>query len=143
MQRAPWAKTSISTSRPEGPFICCSSICRVILATWSRFSSLAVTITSAYCDQKRTLQEDANVLYGTDVTFDLEQCLNESADDAKAIIDEATDTLSTKVSDSFNATANYGSRVWSDIKAAARKAVDYTDSNFTNLWISATSWFTE
>lgn len=36
---------------------------------------------SDYCDQKRPLQDDAGVLYDTDVEFDLEQCLDESAAD--------------------------------------------------------------
>ena len=98
---------------------------------------------SDYCEQKKALQEDANVLYGTDVEFDLDRCLDESADDAKAIIAEATDTVATKVSDAFDPTADYSSIVWSDIKATAQKAIDYTDLTFTSLWYSVASWFTE
>ena len=73
----------------------------------------------------------------------LELALEDSADDAKAIIAEATDVVTAKVSHAFDSTADYSSEVWSDIKAAARNAIDYTDSTFTNLWNSATSWFTE
>ena len=98
---------------------------------------------SDYCDQKRALREDANMLYGTDVEFDLEQCLDESADDAKAIIAEATDAVATKVSDAFDFTADYSNEVWADIKSAARSAIAYTDTAFTNLWNWTTSWFTE
>ena len=83
------------------------------------------------------------MLYSTDIEFDLEQCLEESADEAQAIISEATDTVANKVSDAFDSTAHYSREVWSDIKAAVQKAIDYTDSTFTSLWISATSWFTE
>jgi uncharacterized membrane protein YdfJ with MMPL/SSD domain len=63
---------------------------------------------SDYCNEKKELQEEANILYGTAIKFDLDQCLEESAEDAKAIIDEATDTVATKVSDAFDFTADYG-----------------------------------
>ena len=98
---------------------------------------------SSYCEQKAELQVEANILYGTDIEFDFEQCIQECTDDAKAILTEATDTVATKVSDVFDSIVHYSNEVWSDIKAAAIHAFDYTDTKFTSLWNSATSWFTE
>jgi len=89
--------------------------------------ALAAVMTSMaisdYCDEKRTLQEDANLLYGTDVAFDLERCLYESADDAKAIIAEATDTVATKVSKAFESTANTEARCGLTVSVRALQPV--------------------
>lgn len=98
---------------------------------------------SHYCDEKRALQEDANVLYGTNTKFHLDRCLDESADDAKAIIAEATDTVTAKVSDALDYTQQFSKELRADIKAATNSAIDYTNSALANLWNSMASWFTE
>ena len=72
---------------------------------------------SDYCDEKKALQDDANLLYGTNVEFDLDRCLDESAEDVKAIIAQATDAVTAKVSDAFDYTQQYGTKLWADIKA--------------------------
>ena len=74
---------------------------------------------AGYCEEKRSLQEDANVLFGTNTEFDLDRCLEESSGDAKVIVAEATDTVTAKVSSAFDYTERYSKELWADIKAGA------------------------
>ena len=53
---------------------------------------------SYYCEDKKELQEDENLLFGTDKSFDNEQCLAEAQQDSKEMITEAKEA----VSESFN-----------------------------------------
>jgi cytochrome c biogenesis factor len=108
--------------------------------------AVAATMTAVevmdHCEQKAELQDEANILYGTDIEFDFQQCIQESTDNAKAILTEAKATATSRISDAFDMAERYSSHVWSDIKATAQHAIDYTVSSFTDLWNSATSWFT-
>ena len=108
----------------SGRRVASTALAAVTMGTFAVAGVMTSMEISDYCEQKRTLQDDANLLYGTDVAFDFERCLYESADDAKAIIDEATDTVTTKISNAFASTVNYGSRVWANIKAATNNAID-------------------
>jgi len=53
---------------------------------------------SYYCEDKKELQEDENLLFGTDESFNNEVCLAEAEQDSKALIVEAKEA----VTDSFN-----------------------------------------
>ena len=70
-------------------------------ATFGTVAVAAMTAAevSDYCDQKKELQEEANILHGTDVEFDFQQCIQESTDDAKAIFTEAKMTVTSTFSE--------------------------------------------
>ncbi|MGB5198417.1 MAG: hypothetical protein WBN68_11080 [Sedimenticolaceae bacterium] len=109
--------------------------------------AVAVAMTSMeisdYCEEKETLQKDANLLYGTDVAFDLETCIEESQDDANAILSEATDTVMQTVEDAFDKTGEYSREAWANVKRATGDALDSTSGALSDIWESAKSWFAD
>ncbi|HKJ76118.1 MAG TPA: hypothetical protein VKA64_02855 [Gammaproteobacteria bacterium] len=63
--------------------------------------AVAITMTTMevndYCDEKRELQKEANILYGEDVAFDWEQCYEEGKEDAKMILADAKGTAARRI----------------------------------------------
>lgn len=96
-----------------------------------------------YCEQQKELQEDLDVLNGTTTEFDLDECLQHSKEDAKAIYAEVKNSVSDTVAGTFESTSSYADELWGDVKALTKSAIDYTDAGFSAAWRSATSWFNE
>lgn len=69
--------------------------------------TVAVTATMAgmevndYCEEKRALREEANLLYGTDAEFDWGRCYEEGKADATVMLADLKDSAFRKVSGLF------------------------------------------
>ncbi|NOQ77313.1 MAG: hypothetical protein GQ475_05920 [Methylococcaceae bacterium] len=57
---------------------------------------------SYYCEDKKELQEDENLLFDTNETFDNEQCLAEAQQDSKQLIIEVKETASQSLNDAWD-----------------------------------------
>ncbi|MDC9725938.1 MAG: hypothetical protein PSN44_08505 [Gammaproteobacteria bacterium] len=57
---------------------------------------------SYYCEDKRELQEDENLLFGTSESFDNDQCLEEAQHDSKQLITEAKEAASQSLNDAWD-----------------------------------------
>ncbi len=64
--------------------------------------AIAALETSYYCEDKKELQDDENVLFGTAKDFDNEQCLAEAQQDSKAMIAEAKEAVSESFNDAWD-----------------------------------------
>jgi ElaB/YqjD/DUF883 family membrane-anchored ribosome-binding protein len=84
-----------------------------------------------------------DLINGTSTEFDLDQCFEQSGEDAKAIYAEAKSVVTSAAADAHDSTKDYGEELWTDFKAATNDAINYTDGRFAELWDSATSGFTE
>lgn len=73
-----------------------------------------------YCEEKAALQEEANILYGTDDTVDMERCFEEGKQDSKALFVELRTSSADAVSNAFEATANYSAEKWDAVWEWAR-----------------------
>jgi len=60
---------------------------------------------SYYCEDKKELQEDENLLFGTDKSFNNEVCLAEAQQDSKAMIAEAKEAVSQSFNDAWDSLA--------------------------------------
>ena len=109
--------------------------------------AVAVAMTSMeiadYCSEKKDLQEEANVLHGTNVEFDTEQCVEESKDDAEALLTEAKTAVTSSVSDAFESTAHYSKELWASAKTATGHAYDSTSFALGKMWDRTQLWLTD
>ena len=96
-----------------------------------------------YCEEQKELQADLDILDGTSTEYDLDKCIEQSGEHAKAIYAEAKSAVTSAAADALDSTKNYSQALWTDIKAATNDAIDYTDGRFSELWESATSWFSD
>jgi hypothetical protein len=96
-----------------------------------------------YCEEKQDLQEDANILYQTEVTFDFDQCIQEGKKDSVTIMSEVKESSITMVSSALNDISQYSINKWADVKDASLQALQSTGNGAGVLWDSITSWLVE
>ncbi len=105
--------------------------------------AVAVTMTSLemadYCEEKEPLQEDENVLNGTAIEFDLDQCLEEAKKESKEILNDLKDSSVAAVSKAFNSTVEFSADKWAAIKEAGIQALQSTG----NIWDTTRSQILE
>lgn len=112
-------------------------------ATIGTVAVAAVTTTlevDDYCEDKKSLQEDANILYGTDTTFDLAQCIEEGKQDSKTIMAQVKNSSIEAVSSAFQVTTDYSYEKWALVKQASIRAIQSTGDTAEGLWDTVRSW---
>lgn len=108
--------------------------------------TIAVAVTMAsievidYCGEKQELQEDANILYDTNVTFDYQQCLEEGKNDSQLILNEAITNSGKAVSDTFETTSKYSTEKWDELKESSIEAYNSTSEDADKLWDEVKLW---
>jgi len=107
--------------------------------------TVAVAVTMAsfevydYCEDKKDLQDDFNILYGTNDEFNFEQCIEGGKDESKRILTEVKQSASESVFEAMNSTAEYSGEKWLAIKESSTYAFESTN----DLWESTKEWFAE
>ncbi|MFT5720498.1 MAG: hypothetical protein ACI9W6_000794 [Motiliproteus sp.] len=84
-------------------------------------SSLEV---AAYCDEEKVLQEDENLLYGSAVEFDLQQCYEEGKQEAQVILAELKHSAVSTVADAVSDASVLSAELWSEIKQAVMRRLE-------------------
>ncbi len=93
-----------------------------------------------YCKEKESLQEDANLLHGTDTPFDYELCLQESRDDATEILSEAGESVKVAASEALDTSGDYGRQAWDKVLAAWRQGIEASGEAARGLWATTAAW---
>lgn len=109
--------------------------------------AVAMTVASLevsdYCEEKETLQDDENLLYGSAIEFDLEQCFEEGKVESKAILTELKHSSARTVSDAFSGTSEYSAELWSAIRQAGLHALYSGSAAAEAWWDDAKRWLAE
>jgi len=111
--------------------------------------TVAVVVTMAsievtdYCEDKKSLQEDANILYGTEDEFDFDRCLEEGKEESKIMIDEIKLSTMESVNAAMDSTVEYSNEQWLAIKEASAKAYESSEVATNELWNSLKQWITQ
>lgn len=109
--------------------------------------AVAVTMISLevadYCEEKQQLQEDANILYGTQTEFDLQQCIEGGKEDSRRLFNQPKNSSVKAVRNVFTSKADFSADRWAAIKEANIQALQTTGKAASSVWDAAISWVTE
>lgn len=111
--------------------------------------TVAVVVTVAsievadFCEEKKSLQEDANILYGTKDEFDFDNCLEEGKQDSKIMLDEIKDSTIASANEAIDSTIEYSNEQWLAVKEASAKAFKSSEIATSELWFSLKEWMTQ
>jgi hypothetical protein len=111
--------------------------------------TVAVVVTVAsievadYCEDKKSLQEDSNILYGTNHEFDFDHCLEEAKEESKIILDEIKLSMIESVNTAMDTTIEYSNEQWLAIKEASAQAFKSSEIATNELWFSLKEWMTQ
>lgn len=108
--------------------------------------TVAVAVTLAgfevhdYCEDKETLHNDQNILYGSSEKFSTEECLIEAKDETKRIITEVKQSSKNVVVKAIDSTTTYSNKKWLALKESAAQAYGSSSESTNTLWESTLSW---
>jgi len=104
----------------------------------------AVVITVAglevhdYCEDREELQEDENLLFGTDVTFDYKHCLSDAKNESSEIIISVKKAVPEAVNNAWDETKSFSNEAWESTKKISPDAWISTYNASSSLWKSLT-----
>jgi hypothetical protein len=87
-----------------------------------------------YCEDKKELLAEENILFGSDETFDYKKCLSDAEKESEKILTEVKDSVSNSVQESWESTSNYTQEQWDEL------LVDI-DRTMTKFLKSLAKWF--
>ena len=96
-----------------------------------------------YCEEKKEMQEEENVLFGTNIDLDFNKCIEKGKEDSKSILSELKTSSVKAVSSAFSTTAQYSVEKWDAVRDASVEALQSTGAAAAGLWGSAKSWLKE
>jgi len=111
--------------------------------------TVAVVVTVAsievadYCEEKKSLQEDYNILYETTAEFDFDQCIKEGKEESKIVLDEIKNSTISSANAAIDSTVEYSNEQWLAIKEASAKAYKSSEMATNELWFSLKEWMTQ
>jgi len=111
--------------------------------------TVAVIVTVAsievadYCEEKKSLQEDYNILYETTGEFDFDQCLKEGKEESKIVLDEIKNSTISSANAAIDSTVEYSNEQWLAIKEASANAYKSSEIATNELWFSLKEWMTQ
>ena len=111
--------------------------------------TVAVVVTVAsievadYCEEKKSLQEDYNILYGTKQEFDFNHCLEEGKNESKMMLEEIKLSTTEAVNSAMSSTVEYSNEKWLAIKEASAEVFKSSEIATNELWSSLKEWMTQ
>jgi hypothetical protein len=124
-------KTFVKNS---GKKIATSAIAASTVGTLAVIGAVTAFEMREFCDEKKELLEESNILHDTDIKFDYSVCLKDAKEDSKKFIDEVTDNVSLASSELIKNTKIYSDETWSDIKASIQSTYISTSNFSSDLW---------
>lgn len=127
----------------SGKRVASTALAAATIGTVAVITTMTYLEVSDYCEEKQDLQEDANILYGTKVEFDFDQCVEEGKEDSKRIMSEAKQYSIETASTAFDSTVRYSAEKWAVIKDATMQTLQSTGEGASELWDSTKSWLVD
>ncbi|MFT6624499.1 MAG: putative small secreted protein [Cycloclasticus sp.] len=136
-------KTTKRFATRSGKRVASTALAAATIGTVAVVATMTYLEVSNYCEDKQDLQQDANILYGTDVEFDLDQCVKEGEEDSKRILSEVKEQSIETASNAFDNTVQYSAEKWAAIKTASMQALQESGDGASELWDSTKSWLVD
>jgi hypothetical protein len=99
--------------------------------------AVAVTMTGFeihdYCEDKASLQNEQNILFGTSNTFDFESCIEEGKIESKRILLDVKAAASEHVNNAIESTAQYSHEKWNALKESNNNTFSSVDKATNEL----------
>jgi hypothetical protein len=90
-----------------------------------------------YCDERQALQQQADLLHGTETAFDRERCFEEAKRDMQAILEELRRTGSKALSEALDASARFSEETWARIRVLTEQALESASEALNEFWEAA------
>ncbi len=130
-------------AKRTGKRVASSAVAAATIGTVAVVAVVAGLEVVDYCEEKEALNEEGNILYNRDETFDYEFCLEEGMEDSRQIIETAIDDSSTVVQETWSDTRSYSIELWEEFKASSLDMINSTTESTTDAWDAMWDWMHE
>lgn len=93
-----------------------------------------------YCDEKRELLAEQDLLFDTNSEFDYQICLKEAGADSGRVAEEIKNSASSSVQEAWGDAKDYSDKKWNEITNSLDSMYDSTSTSTRNFWDSMTKW---
>jgi hypothetical protein len=116
----------------SGKKVAITAVSAATIGTVAVIGTLTYLEVSQYCDEKRILNEDANILFDTQESFDMQACLEQGKQDSAFFANEAWKSIK-----------NSGSEVLDNIEKSSNELLDPSRKATAELFESMDKWYQE
>jgi hypothetical protein len=116
----------------SGKKVAVTAVSAATIGTVAVIGTLTYLEISQYCEDKKALNEDANILFDTDKIFDMAACLEQGKQDSTNFANEAWRSIKEK-----------GLDVFESIEQASDELLDPSRKATTELFESIDEWFNQ
>ena len=121
-------------SKRAGKRIASTALAAATIGTVAVAVTMATIEVDDYCDEQRVLQDDANILYGTEVEFDLGQCVDQGLQDSAGLLSEVKHSAGQAVAEALESSAVYSAEAWQAVKQQGVDALQLAGDVAASLW---------
>jgi len=116
----------------SGKKVAITAVSAATIGTVAVIGTLTYLEISQYCDDKKILNEDENILFDTDKQFDMEECLEQGKKDSASFANEAWKNIKQSSDEVFD-----------DIEKSTDELLDPSRRATVELFESIDQWFNQ
>jgi hypothetical protein len=133
-------KTNVSKKfvKRSSKKIASSAVSAATIGTAGVVITVAGLEAHSYCEDKKEIQEDGNLLYGTDIKFDFKQCLIGAKEESSEIIFSVRKAVPKIVDNAWEETKEISSETWESVKNTSTQAWTSALETSSDFWNSLT-----
>ena len=133
-------KTNVSKKfvKRSSKKIASSAVSAATIGTAGVVITVAGLEAHSYCEDKKEIQEDGNLLYGTDIKFDFKQCLIGAKEESSEIIVSVRKAVPKIVDNAWEETKEISSETWESVKNTSTQAWTSALETSSDFWKSLT-----
>lgn len=106
----------------SGKKVAVTAVSAATIGTVAVIGTLTYLEVSQYCDEKKVLNEDANILFNTDEIFDMQACLEQGKQDSAQFANEAWQNVKESSNDAIDDILNSIEKSGDELLDPSRKA---------------------
>ncbi len=114
----------------SGKKVAITAVSAATIGTVAVIGTLTYLEVSQYCDEKRVLNEDSNILFDTQETFDLQACLEQGKKDSALFANEAWQSVKSS-----------GSEILESVEKSSDELLDPSRKATVELFESMDKWY--
>ena len=114
----------------SGKKVAVTAVSAATIGTVAVIGTLTYLEVTQYCDEKQALNEDANILFDEQESFDMQACLEQGKQDSALIVNEAWQSVKSS-----------GSEVFDSIEKSSDELLDPSRKATAELFESMDKWY--
>ncbi|MES9902801.1 MAG: hypothetical protein ABW168_08970 [Sedimenticola sp.] len=117
-----------------GTKIASSAAAAATIGTAAVVVTVAAFEVESYCDDKKELHEDGNILNSTSDEFDYETCAKEATADTKRLMSSVKDSVTGSVADAWESTKDYTAESMTGVEESSSETWEKTKKSLKSWW---------